>query len=47
MFAKFSGLNLKGLYVRFEKGKQNFFVVLTYSIKRACEIRKFYMMVVQ
>ena len=46
MFTKFSGLNPKGLYVRFEKEKQNFCVVLTYSIKQAHEIRKFHVMAV-
>ena len=38
MLAKFSGLNPKGPY---------FCVVLTYSIKRASEIRKFHVAVVQ
>ena len=38
MMAKFSGLNPKRLYVSLEKEKQNFCVVLTNSIKRACEI---------
>ena len=47
MFTKFSGLNPKGLYVRFEKEKQNFCVVLTYSIKQVREIRKFHVTVVQ
>ena len=47
MLAKFSGLNPKGLYVSLEKDKQNFCVVLTYSIKRAPEIRKFHVAVVQ
>ena len=47
MFAKFSGLNPKGPYVSLEKEKQNFCVVLTYSIKRAREIRKFHVTVVQ
>ena len=47
MLAKFSGFNPKGRYVSLEKEKQNFFVVLTYSIKRAREIRKFPVAVVQ
>ena len=45
MLAKFSGLNPKGLYASLEKEKQNFCVVLTYSIKRAREIRKFHVAV--
>ena len=47
MLTKFSGLNPKGRYVSLEKEKQNFRVVLTYSIKRAREIRKFHIAVVQ
>ena len=47
MLAKFSGLNPKGPYVSLEKEKENFCVVLTYSIKRAREIRKFHVEVVQ
>ena len=47
MLAKFSGLNQKGPYVSLEKEKQNFCVVLTYSIRWACEIRKFHVAVVQ
>ena len=47
MLAKFSGLNPKGPYVSLEKEKQNFCVVLTYSIKRAREIRKFHVAVLQ
>ena len=31
MLAKFSGLNPKGPYLRLEKEKENFCVVLTYS----------------
>ena len=45
--AKFSGLNLKGPYLSFVKGKENFRVVLTYPIKRARQIRKFHVAVVQ
>ena len=47
MLAKFSALNPKGPYVNLEKGKQNFCFVLIYSIKRACEIRKFHVAVMQ
>ena len=47
MLAKFSGLNPKGPYLSLEKEKENFCVVLTYSIKRAREIRKFHVAVVQ
>ena len=47
MLAKFSGLNPKGPYLSLEKEKETFCVVLTYSIKRAREIRKFHVAVVQ
>ena len=47
MLAKFSGLNPKGPYVSLGKEKQNFCVVLSYYIKRAREIRKFHVAVVQ
>ena len=47
MLATFSGLNPKGPYVSLEKEKQKFCVVLTYSIKRAREIRKFHVVVAQ
>ena len=47
MLAKFSGLNTKGPYVSLEKEKENFCVVLTYSKKRAREIRKFHVAVTQ
>ena len=47
MLAKFSGLNPKGPYLSLEKEKENVCVVLTYSIKRASEIRKFHVAVVQ
>ena len=47
MLAKFSGLNPKRPYVSLEKEKQNFCVVLSYSIRRACEIKKFHVAVVQ
>ena len=46
MLAKFSVLNPKGLYLSLEKEKENFCVVLTYSIKQASEIRKFHVAVV-
>ena len=42
MLAKFSGLNPKGLCLSLEKEKETFRVASTYSVKRACEIRKFY-----
>ena len=45
MLAKFFALNPKGPYVSLEK-EQNFCVVLTY-IRRAREIRKFHVAVVQ
>ena len=47
MLAKFSGLNLKGPYLSLEKDKEIFCVVLTYPIKRARQIRKFHVAVVQ
>ena len=47
MLAKFSGLNPKGPYVSLEKEKENFCVVLTYSIKRARETSMFHVAVVQ
>ena len=47
MLAKFSWLNPKGPYLSLEKEKETFSVVLTYSIKRAPEIRKFHVAVVQ
>ena len=49
MLAKISGLNPKGPYLSLEKEKEKeiFCVVLTYSIKRAREIRKFHVAVVQ
>ena len=47
MLAKFPGLNPKGPYQSLEKEKENFCVVITYSIKRASEIGKFHAAVVQ
>ena len=49
MLATFSGLNPKIPFLRLEKEKEKeaFCVVLTYSIKRAREIRKFHFAVVQ
>ena len=44
---KFSGLNPKGQYLALEKEKENVCVVLTYLIKRASEIAKVYVAVVQ
>ena len=45
MLVKFSVLNPKGPYLSLEK--EHFFVLLTYSIKQAREIRKFPVAVVQ
>ena len=45
MLAKFAELNAKGPSLSLEQ--ENFFVVLTYSIKRASEIRKFHAVVQQ
>ena len=45
MLAKFSGLNPKGPYLSLKK--ETFFVVFTCSLKRAREIRKFHVAVVQ
>ena len=47
MLAKFSGLNPKGPYLSLEKGKEDFCVVVTYSMEQAREIRKFHVAVVQ
>ena len=47
MSAKVSGINPKGPYLGLEKEKENVCVVLTYLIKRAGEIRKVYVAVVQ
>ena len=41
------GLNPKEPYLTLEKERENFCVVFTYSIKRAREIRKFHIVVVQ
>ena len=43
----FLGLNPKGPYLSLEEEKDNFCVVFTYSIKQACEIRKFHVARVQ
>ena len=43
MLAKFAGLNAKGPSLSLEQ--ENFYVVLTYSIKRTSEIRKFHAVV--
>ena len=45
--AKFTGLNPKGPYLSLEKEEETFCVVFTFSIKRAREIRKFHVAVVQ
>ena len=42
-----SGLKPKGQYLSLEKEKETFCVVFTYSIKRAREVRKFHVAVVQ
>ena len=47
ILAKFLGLNPKGRYLSVQKGKEIFYVVFTCSIKRAREIRKFHVAVVQ
>ena len=47
MLVKFFGLNPKGPYLSLEKEKENFCVLLTYSIKWAREIREFHVAVVQ
>lgn len=47
MLVKFSGLNRKEPYLSLKKGKENFCVLLTYSIKRASEIRKFHVAVMK
>ena len=47
MLAKCSGLNSKEPYLSLEKEKENFRVVLTYSKKRAREVSKFHVAVVQ
>ena len=43
----FLGLNPKGPYLSLEEEKDNFCVVFTYSIKRACEIWIFHVAGVQ
>ena len=47
MLVKFSGFNPKGSHLSLEKEKETFCVVFTYSIKRAREIRKIHVAVVQ
>ena len=48
MLVQFSGWNPKGPYPSLETKKKEFFcVVLTHSVKRAREIRKFHVVVVQ
>ena len=46
MLAKFSALNPKGLCLSLEKEKETFCLAFTYSVKRACEIRKFHVALV-
>ena len=47
MLVKFSGLNRKEPYLSLKNGKENFCVLLPYSIKRASEIRKFHVAVMK
>ena len=47
MLSKFSGFNPKGPYLSLEKETETFCIVFTYSVKRAREIRKFHVAVVQ
>ena len=47
MLATFAGFNPKVAYPSLEKEKETFCVVVTYSVKRASEIRKFHVTVVQ
>ena len=47
MLTKFSGLDLNGPHLSLEKQIDNFCDVLTYSLKRAREIRKFHIAIVQ
>ena len=47
MLASFIWLNPKVPYLSLEKEKENFYVLFTYSIKRAREMRKFHVAVVQ
>ena len=47
MLAKISRFNPKGPYVSLEKEKETFCVVFGYSVKRAREIRRFHVSVVQ
>ena len=47
MSAKFSGVESEENYLSLEKVKGNFCVVFTYSIRRAREVRKFHVAVVQ
>ena len=47
ILAKFSGIESERAVSRLRKRKRKFFVVFTYSIKRAREIRKFHVAVVQ
>ena len=47
MLATFSGLNPKGPNLSLEKENETFCVVFTFSVKRALEIGKFHVAVVQ
>ena len=45
--AKFSGVKSKRFVSKLKKKKENFGIVLTYFVKRVCEIRKFLVAVMQ
>ena len=47
MLAKFSGVESERTVFKFRKRKRKFCVMFTYSIKQACEIRKFHVLVEQ
>ena len=47
MLAKFPRVEPERTVYKFRRGRDNFCVVFTYSIKQACEIRKFHVAVAQ
>ena len=47
MLAKFSKLSPKGPYLSLEREKETFRVAFTNSVKRAGEIRKFHVIIVE
>ena len=47
MLAKFSGVESEGIVPKIRKRKETFRLVFTYSVKRAREIRKFHVAVLQ